>query len=74
MSVTFCVSNFDTSSVVRVEQSRNMPPIFVTFCVSNFDTSSVVSAEHSLNMPLMLVTFSVFRCSMPSMSVKYPQQ
>ena len=41
MFVTFLVSKFETSSVVR-EQSPNMPLMFVTFFVSKFETSSVV--------------------------------
>ena len=45
ISVTFCVSKFDTSSVSRAEQPENIPPMLVTFFVSKFDRSSVVRAE-----------------------------
>ena len=44
MSVTFFVSKFETSSVLRALHSLNMQVMFVTFLVSKLETSSVLRA------------------------------
>ena len=41
MFVTFFVSKFDTSSVVRYLQSSNMRPMFVTFSVFRYSIPSI---------------------------------
>ena len=42
MFVTFCVSKFDTSSVVRAKQPLNMLLMFVTFVVFRYSIPSMV--------------------------------
>ena len=42
MFVTFCVSNFDTSSVVRAEQRLTIQLMSVTFSVFRYSIPSMV--------------------------------
>ena len=56
MSVTFCVSKFDTLSVLRERQSQNISLMFVTFSVFRFSMPSiVVKYSQPRNHPWQLV-------------------
>ena len=56
MLVTFFVSNFETSSVVRAEQPENILLMFVTFSVLRFSIPSItVRYLHVANHALQFV-------------------
>ena len=56
MSVTFCVSKCDTSSVVSAAQPQNMPLMSVTFSVFRYSIPSmVVKSVQPLNHSQQLV-------------------